>query len=63
MISLSSIISIIEGILVIVPALLTVAFVTIAERKTMASMQRRLGPNIVGILNKKKCVISLCFFP
>jgi len=31
-----------------VPALLTVAFVTIAERKTMASMQRRLGPNIVG---------------
>ena len=28
--------------------MLTVAFVTIAERKTMASMQRRLGPNIVG---------------
>src|SRR5947208_726542 len=27
---------------------LTVAFVTIAERKTMSSMQRRLGPNIVG---------------
>ena len=31
-----------------VPVLLTVAFVTVAERKTMASMQRRLGPNIVG---------------
>ena len=43
-----SVISIIEGLLVIVPALLTVAFVTISERKTMASMQRRLGPNIVG---------------
>jgi NADH-ubiquinone oxidoreductase chain 1 len=28
--------------------LLSVAFVTIAERKTMASMQRRLGPNLVG---------------
>lgn len=42
------IISIIEVLLVVVPALLTVAFVTIAERKTMASMQRRLGPNIVG---------------
>nr|YP_010944579.1 NADH dehydrogenase subunit 1 [Blastomyces percursus]WMB97455.1 NADH dehydrogenase subunit 1 [Blastomyces percursus] len=41
-------ISIIEGILVIVPSLLTVAFVTISERKTMASMQRRLGPNAVG---------------
>jgi NADH-ubiquinone oxidoreductase chain 1 len=35
------------GLLVIVPALLSVAFVTIAERKTMASMQRRLGPNVV----------------
>jgi NADH-ubiquinone oxidoreductase chain 1 len=41
-------ISIIEVILVILPVLLTVAFVTIAERKTMASMQRRIGPNIVG---------------
>lgn len=48
MISLSSIISILEGLLVVVPALLSVAFVTVAERKTMASMQRRLGPNIVG---------------
>lgn len=48
MLSLSSIISILEGLLVIVPALLSVAFVTVAERKTMASMQRRLGPNIVG---------------
>ena len=48
MLSLSSIISILEGLLVVVPALLSVAFVTVAERKTMASMQRRLGPNIVG---------------
>lgn len=40
--------SILEVLLVIVPALLTVAFTTVAERKTMASMQRRLGPNIVG---------------
>jgi NADH-ubiquinone oxidoreductase chain 1 len=31
-----------------VPVLLGVAYVTVAERKTMASMQRRLGPNIVG---------------
>jgi NADH-ubiquinone oxidoreductase chain 1 len=44
----STIISIIEVLLVSVPVLLTVAFVTVAERKTMASMQRRLGPNIVG---------------
>src|SRR5690348_6935007 len=44
----SILISIIEVVLVILPVLLTVAYVTIAERKTMASMQRRLGPNIVG---------------
>jgi NADH-ubiquinone oxidoreductase chain 1 len=42
------ILTVIEGLLLIVPALLSVAFVTIAERKTMASMQRRLGPNAVG---------------
>jgi NADH-ubiquinone oxidoreductase chain 1 len=45
---MSSLISIIEVVLVVVPALLVVAFTTLAERKTMASMQRRLGPNIVG---------------
>jgi len=44
----STLISIIEVLLVIVPALLSVAYVTVAERKTMASMQRRLGPNAVG---------------
>src|SRR5919197_2800219 len=43
-----TIISIIEVILVSVPALLLVAFTTVAERKTIARMQRRLGPNIVG---------------
>lgn len=43
-----TIISIIEVLSVTIPVLLTVAFVTVAERKTMASMQRRLGPNIVG---------------
>jgi NADH-ubiquinone oxidoreductase chain 1 len=43
-----SIISVIEALLLIVPALLAVAFVTVAERKTMASMQRRVGPNAVG---------------
>ncbi len=41
-------ISIIEVLIVTIPVLVTVAFVTVAERKTMASMQRRLGPNLVG---------------
>jgi NADH-ubiquinone oxidoreductase chain 1 len=48
MLYIPSLISIVEVLLVIVPVLLTVAYVTVAERKTMASMQRRLGPNIVG---------------
>ncbi len=43
-------ISISEVLLVILPVLLIVAYVTIAERKTLASMQRRLGPNIIGYL-------------
>src|SRR6201997_5364137 len=43
-----TLISILEVLIVSVPVLLTVAYVTVAERKTMASMQRRLGPNIVG---------------
>ena len=48
MLYVPTLISVIEVVLVTVPVLLTVAFVTVAERKTMASMQRRLGPNIVG---------------
>ncbi len=43
--------SVLEVFAVTIPVLLTVAFVTIAERKTMASMQRRLGPNAVGFTN------------
>ena len=48
MLYIPAIISVIEVVLVSVPVLLAVAYVTVAERKTMASMQRRLGPNTVG---------------
>ena len=48
MIYFPTLISILEVLLLTIPVLLTVAYVTVAERKTMASMQRRLGPNIVG---------------
>jgi NADH-ubiquinone oxidoreductase chain 1 len=41
-------ISLAEILIVLLPILLSVAFVTICERKTMGSMQRRLGPNAVG---------------
>lgn len=44
------ILSIISKILALtIPLLLGVAFLTLAERKVMASMQRRKGPNVVGI--------------
>src|SRR5438045_9678647 len=43
-----TLISVIEVFLVIIPMLLSVAYVTVAERKTMASIQRRLGPNVIG---------------
>ena len=41
--------NILEILIVLIPILMTVAFVTIAERKVMAAMQRRCGPNAVGI--------------
>jgi len=34
----------------IIPLLLTVALLTLAERKVLASVQRRKGPNVVGFL-------------
>jgi len=33
----------------VVPLLIGVAFLTLAERKTLASMQLRKGPNVVGV--------------
>lgn len=36
-------------VLCTIAVLLSVAYATLAERKVMGSMQRRLGPNKVGI--------------
>jgi NADH:ubiquinone oxidoreductase subunit H len=41
--------NIITCILVFIPVLLSIAFLTLADRKIMGSTQRRIGPNIVGI--------------
>lgn len=42
------ILNIAEVLLFLVCVLFTIAYLTVAERKTMAYMQRRIGPNIVG---------------
>ncbi|TIB66632.1 hypothetical protein E3Q22_04220 [Wallemia mellicola] len=43
-----TLLNLIEILIVLVPVLLAVAFMTILERKIMGSMQRRVGPNRVG---------------
>nr|YP_010888152.1 NADH dehydrogenase subunit 1 [Fushitsunagia catenata]WJJ67929.1 NADH dehydrogenase subunit 1 [Fushitsunagia catenata] len=40
---------ILKSLLVILPLLIAVAYMTLAERKVMAAMQRRKGPNVVGV--------------
>jgi len=37
-------------LILVVPILISVAFLTLAERKVMGSMQQRKGPNVVGFL-------------
>ena len=46
---LNIIINLIDVLVVILPVLLSVAFMTIIERKVLAAMQRRVGPDTVGI--------------
>lgn len=43
------ILSLIRIILLILPLLIAVAYMTLVERKVIASIQRRKGPNVVGL--------------
>lgn len=40
----------IKSLIILIPILISVAFLTLLERKIMAGIQRRRGPNIVGLL-------------
>jgi NADH-quinone oxidoreductase subunit H len=44
------IITILKSLIIIVPVLIAVAFFTLFERKVMAGIQRRRGPNVVGLV-------------
>jgi NADH:ubiquinone oxidoreductase subunit H len=41
---------IVNFLIIVVPILISVAYLTLAERKVMGSMQQRKGPNVVGFL-------------
>lgn len=45
---LEILINLIDVLFVLLPILLSVAFMTIIERKQLAAHQRRVGPNTVG---------------
>ena len=42
------ILTVLKTLAILVPLLLAVAYLTLAERKVMAAMQMRVGPNVVG---------------
>src|SRR3981189_1653049 len=48
LIILNILINLLDVLCVILPILLSVAFMTIIERKQLAAHQRRVGPNTVG---------------
>ena len=43
-----TVIILIQIVAIVLPLLLAVAYLTYAERKVMAAMQMRRGPNVVG---------------
>lgn len=46
---LSTLLNTLSVLIVVVPILLAVAFMTLIERKVLSAMQRRVGPNTVGV--------------
>ena len=42
------ILTVLKTLAILVPVLISVAYLTLAERKVMAAMQMRIGPNVVG---------------
>ena len=49
LLTINFLIQLLQTLIILVPILLAVAFLTLFERKIMAAIQRRRGPNVVGI--------------
>ncbi len=47
--SIFYIVTIIKILIIIVPLLISVAYFTLAERKILGAIQRRMGPNVIGV--------------
>ena len=43
------VITLLKILIVVVPLLISVAYFTLAERKILGAIQRRRGPNVVGV--------------
>ena len=59
---LNTIISLVDVLVVLLPMLLSVAFMTIIERKQLAAHQRIVGPNYVGKGKKPSKDLCLKYF-
>ena len=42
-------INLLKILIIIVPLLISVAYFTLAERKILGAIQRRRGPNVIGV--------------
>ena len=56
------ILNLVDVLVVLLPVLLSVAFMTIIERKQLAAHQRRVGPNYVGKGKKPSKDLCLKYF-
>ena len=55
--------NLIKILVIIVPLLISVAYFTLAERKILGTIQRRMGPNVVGVYGLLQPLAEHCHLP